>query len=306
VKSMKSTDSRLFVDVGQTGSRVHDVRGVRHSISRAFTPGTQIEALLRDVLSEVNESQASTVVMSLTGLRGKVPALTDLASVCVELTGCSSLGVCDDGLAWSVGSLGGNDGVALAVGGGVVAVARQDDRFVHLDGNGSDFGDSGSAYWLGRKGLRCAIRALEGSGRHTSLGELFTQKFGPHDEFVRSHIVKDEIHKAFIAFSSDVLQSAEAGDAAAAEIVATGAERLGSLAVAAARQAGLGEAEARVALGGGLMRNNSYRKLVSDGIKSYGDNFDVVEPLGDALDGLVLLEQLGRKNIMSLMSWWSA
>ena len=306
MENMNPTGSRLFVDVGQTGSRVQDSLGVRHSISKGFTPGTQIEDLLRDVLSKIDQSQAGTVVMSLTGLRGKVPVLTELASVCVELTGCSSLGVCDDGLAWSVGSLEGKDGVALAVGGGVVVVARHGNNFVHLDGNGSDFGDSGSAYWLGRKGIRSAIRALEGSDRHTFLGELFVQRFGPHDEFVRTQVTKDEIHKAFIAFSSDVLQSAEAGDEIASQIVISAAERLGALAVASAEQAGLGNTRARVALGGGLMRNSGYRDLVRRRIKSERDNFEVVEPVGDALDGLERLEQLGMKNIMSLMSWWSA
>ena len=54
------------------------------------------------------------------------------------------------------------------------------------------------------------------------------------------------------------------------------------------------------------MRNSGYRDLVRRRIKSERDNFEVVEPVGDALDGLERLEQLGMKNIMSLMSWWRA
>ncbi len=306
LESMEPTDTRLYVDVGQTGSRVQDAQGSRHSVDLGFAPGTRIESLLEDVFPQIEHRAASSVVLSLTGLRGYVPELQDIASVCSRLTGCSSLGVCDDGLAWSVGSLDGGDGVALAVGGGVVSVARLGDNFWHGDGNGSDFGDSGSAFWLGRKGIRAAIRAIEGSDIATSLSATFLRTLGPHDEFVRTHRAQHDVHRVCIEFASAVLDAARDGDQSAFDILRIGSTRLAALVVSGASAAGLSHDVTRVALGGGLMRDEVYRGLVESAITSEGNRFEVIEPLGDAIDGLIHLEQGGRPDMGSLMRWWSA
>jgi N-acetylglucosamine kinase-like BadF-type ATPase len=306
VETMDPATTRLLVDVGQTGSRVVDTEGHRHHVSHGFTPGTRFENLLDDVLSSIELRNANTVVMSLTGLRGTVPGLDALTSVCQRLTGCNSLGVCDDGLAWSVGSLDGGDGVALAVGGGVVAVARREGAFWHGDGNGSDFGDSGSAYWLGRKGIRAAIRAEEGTGKDTSLRSALREAHGSHNAFVLAHRAQDDVHRVCIDFASAVLAHAKTGDRVAGEIVSQGALRLASLVRSVATRAGLPEAGTYVALGGGVMEHEHYRGLVEEALGHTGASYDIIRPVGDALDGLALLEQGERQDVGSLMRWWSA
>lgn len=304
--TMEPPTPRLFVDVGQTGSRVQDSTGYRATSAVRYSPGASLEKLIEEILSAAPHSKADTVLLSLTGLRGKVPASEPLALVCARLTGCRELGICDDGLAWSVGSLGGLDGVALAVGGGVVAVARSGNKFFHLDGNGSDFGDSGGAFWLGRKGFRAAIRSAEHSDQVTSLTEAFLDTFGAHDDFVRTRVARDDVHKAAITFSSHVLDAAQAGDEVASGIVSQGASRLGALVVAAATQAGLPDKGSTVALGGGLMKNGFYRQAVCDRIAVSRKEFTLIDPLGDALDGLIHLEKVGRDDIVNLMAWWKA
>lgn len=308
METMESTQTRLYVDVGQTGSRIQDSRGHRNSIDVGFTPGTGVETVVRDVLSRIENPHADTVLLSLTGLRGKVPELGALGALSSDITGCTDLGVCDDGLAWSVGALDGRDGVSLAVGGGVVAVARSGNSFVHMDGNGSDFGDSGGAFWVGRKGIRAAIRSIEGSDEPTSLAEAFISRFGPHDDFVRECVSKEDVHRASIEFSTAVLDAAVAGDQVAVSIVTSGAKRLGALVVSAADQAGLLDSTvvATVTLGGGLMKHPLYRALVEEHIHSGAGTLSVIEPHGDALDGLVHLDNAGRNNIVSLMGWWRA
>lgn len=296
----------LFVDVGQTGSRAMDSRGERYSLEAGFLSGTEVEAVVITVLSQLKNPTANTLVLSLTGLRGKVPFLETLAKACSKITGCEELGVCDDGLAWSVGSLGGADGVSLAVGGGVVSVSRAKEKYYHLDGNGSDFGDSGGAYWLGKKGIRAAIRALEGSEIPTSLSRHFEESFGPHDEFVRSHLSKSDVHRVSIQFADSVLIESAAGDRVALDILSTGANRLASVAAAAAVQAGLFGSDTTVALGGGLMKHFLYRQLVEEQLTHRGSFFEVVQPAGDALDGLSYLEKHERDGILSLMKWWHA
>lgn len=304
VVSMPPTGSRLYVDVGQTGSRVEDTVGTRHHLDIGFAPGVPLHEVIQSLLLGLENRSAESVLLSMTGLRGKVPDLAPIASVCEALTGCQRLGVCDDGLAWSVGSLAGADGVSLAVGGGVVGVSRKGQAFFHLDGNGSDFGDSGGAFWLGRKGIRASIRAIEESDRGTELAEEFLQHFGAHDDFVRQDLSRAQIHAAFLHFSSAVLDAAENGDLVAADIVGSGASRLAELVMSAAVKAQIAEAGVTVSLGGGLMKGGFYRELVKQKILSRDSSFDVIEPLGDALDGLSHLDGLGRKEIVNLMRWW--
>lgn len=303
--TMQPTDELLLVDVGQTGSRAQDGVKNRLHLERGMSPGSNLESLLEEILGGIENRRAHTVVLGLTGLRGKVPDIEAVATVCESLTGCQTVGVCDDGLAWSVGSLGNADGVALAVGGGVVAVSRRGDEFFHGDGNGSDFGDSGSAYWLGRKGIRAAIRALEGSDQETELSQRFTDSFGSHDDFVRSHTEQSDIHRVCIGFAHTVLDSAESGDAQARGIVGLGASRLGALVVAGATRISQPGQTTTVALGGGLMKSDLYRGLVAEAVHNSGV-YEVIEPVGDALDGLGHLAGMPQKDIGTLMRWWIA
>jgi len=304
VESMEPGTTRLLVDVGQTGSRIHLANGERVRSEVAYSPGQALEQLIATILSGLDNRDAQTVVLSLTGLRGLVPDISPLVAVCTKMTGCSLLGVCDDGLAWSVGSLAGQNGISLAVGGGVVAVARSGRSFFHADGNGSDFGDSGGAFWIGRKGIRAAIRAIEGSDEPTVLQGDFTELFGPHDTFVRSHVTTEDVHRAAISFAGRVLDASEAGDAMAVGIMSRGADRLGRLVSSLAREAGLDEGPTTLSLGGGLMENSHYRQLVSDRLGPAIGDFTLIAPRGNALDGLLLLAEEPPDDIYNLMKWW--
>ena len=302
---MESSMGLLLVDVGQTGSRIQLPSGERVSCTVAHTPGGSLERLLERILGDLGAPPASTVLLSLTGLRGKVPDIAALAAVCHQATGCYEFGVSDDGLAWSVGALGGNDGVTIAVGGGVVGVARSGQSFFHIDGNGSDFGDSGGAYWLGRKGIRCAVRAIEGSETPTILSDSFRETFGPHDDFVRTHLDTASVHAACIAFARHVVAASEAGDEVAGGIIGTGAMRLGRVGNALLEKSGL-DADATFALGGGLMESPHYRQAVTDSLTAHHPSATIIAPHGNALDGLALLEGEPRHDINPLMKWWLA
>ena len=305
LRDMDTGKSSLYVDVGQTGSRVLSSKTEgKTSINVGFSPDSSIEEVVRGVLERLDNPEAQTVILSLTGLRGKVPELSGLASVCTALTGCSELGVCDDGLAWSMGSLGGGDGVAGAVGGGVVAVSKLGNRFSHVDGNGSDFGDSGGAYWLGNKGIRAAIRGIEGSGEITQLSEMFLARHGDHGDFVRQVVSKSDVHQTSIDFAPAVLEAAQDGDGQALEIIEIGASRLSVVAFAAASGTGFGDDQTRIALGGGLMNNDLYRGVVGQKIKARNSAFLVMQPQGDALDGLQYFDRGSKEDISTLMAWW--
>jgi glucosamine kinase len=306
LESVRRQHTRLCVDVGQTGARVLDADGVRHPVARGLSPEQSLEDTISEVLATLDNPQASTVLLSLTGLKGLVPDISELAQQVADTTGCDRLLVADDGLAWSVGALAGADGVSLAVGGGVVAVARHGDRFVHLDGNGADFGDSGGAFWLGREGIRSAIRAIEETGDETTLRESLLREFGTHEEFVRRDMSKDAVHAACVSFAKPVLEAASEGDAVAMDIVMRGADRLAHVVTAAGKQAGLDHSKLLISLGGGAMAAQVYRETLRQRIEELNPGCQIIEPRGDAIDGLCALDEEGPTPDHDLMRWWVA
>lgn len=306
LESVRRQHTRLCVDVGQTGARVLDADGVRHPVARGLSPEQSLTDTVSDVLATLNNPEASTVLLSLTGLKGLVPDISELAQEVANVTGCERVLVADDGLAWSVGALGGEDGISLAVGGGVVAVARHGDRFVHLDGNGADFGDSGGAFWLGREGIRSAIRAIEETGEQTTLRESFLREFGAHEDFVRRDMSKDAVHAACVSFAKPVLEAASHGDAVAMDIIMRGADRLAHVVTAAGKQAGLDRQQLLVSLGGGAMAAQVYRDALREKIEDLNPGCHIIEPRGDAIDGLCALDDEGPTPDHDLMRWWVA
>lgn len=304
LETMPSSPSRLCLDLGQTGSRVVDAHGNRHTLPTAFSPGSDMVKVVRQALDSVEDVRAETVLLSLTGLNGLVPDITELVKLCRELTGCSEVCVCDDGLAWSTGALGGQDGVSAAIGGGVVVVARHGDVACHLDGNGADFGDSGGGYWMGRSGIRAAIRSLESTDTQTHLADVFVEEFGAHDEFVRAPKSREDIHRICVGFAQSVVHAAVAGDDVANTILQRGATALGKVIVAATRQAGLDDSPVTVTLGGGLGQFPLYRSLIVHEVERELTECAIIEPRGDAIDGLIQLDQSRNKLDGELVRWW--
>ena len=304
LESVRPSDARLCVDVGQTGARVLDSDGVRHSIGSGLSPGQSLADTVLNILNTLKNPKASTVLLSLTGLKGFVPDMSELAAKIVEITGCEKVCVADDGLAWSVGALAGADGVSLAVGGGVVSVARRGETYIHLDGNGADFGDSGGAYWLGREGIRAAIRGIEETDDYTSLQESFAVQFGAYEDFVRRDMPKDAVYSACVAFAKPVLNAATNADPVASGIIRRGAGRLARVVLAAGAQAGLKPNPLLISLGGGVMAADVYRGALAQQLNELNPGCLIIEPQGDAIDGLRALHDAGPAPDHDLTKWW--
>jgi hypothetical protein len=74
--------------------------------------------------------------------------------------------------------------------------------------------------------------------------------------------------------------------------------------VAAASGTGFADDQTRIALGGGLMNNDLYRGVVGQKIKAQNSTFLVMQPQGDALDGLQYFDRGTKEDISTLMAWW--
>jgi glucosamine kinase len=124
-------------------------------------------------------------------------------------------------------AFGAGDGILIIAGTGSVAMGRADGgTFERVGGWGSLLGDEGSAYGLGLRGLRAAIRGAEERGDATSLtGALFRALAveSPREVFEWS---KTATKADIAALARRVVECADLGDGEAARIVDSSLEGL--------------------------------------------------------------------------------
>jgi N-acetylglucosamine kinase-like BadF-type ATPase len=167
--------------------------------------------------------------------------------------------VCDDSVTSHAGALSLGAGVSLIAGTGVACLAVPPSGPPRMvGGHGYLLGDEGGGFWIGREGLRAALRAREGRGPMTGLTSLAEARFGDLGEVpVRVHDDLRAVNRV-AQFATDVLDAA-ASDAVAGSIIGAAADELAGVVTAAAAVPG-GEDEDRdisgpveVALGGRLL-----------------------------------------------------
>ena len=147
-------------------------------------------------------------------------------------------------------------GVSVVAGTGVACLTVPVDGEPRIvGGHGYLIGDEGGAFWIGREGIRAALRATDGRGASTTLTALAADRFGGLDGLhVRLHDDPRPVD-AIARFAADVLAVAET-DRVAEAIVHEAATELHTLATAAARVARPADDDAApvpVALGGRLL-----------------------------------------------------
>jgi len=296
--------SAIYLDIGQSGARVQDVDGRRHLFPDRMFPGAEAAQVVRSALFRLPAQASRGILISLSGFRGRVPDITPFAEACASFNSCDQVAVCDDGLAWNFGALSVEPGVVIAVGGGIVAVAKKNNKFVHLDGNGFEFGDSGGAFWLGRQGIRTALRSHEGREVGTSLIAAAKNLVGDLDQLAHKPISSADYHGACIEFAQRVIEAADSGDSIAIEIVTLGSKRIASTTLAAAKQCDLLGSEVLVALAGGLMTSALYSGLVRENILQEFPKAVFIEPKGDAINGLEHMFSSEKRESSELVTWW--
>ena len=211
-----------------------------------------------------------------------------LARLVADELGADRVVVCDDGISSHAGAFAGGWGVALSVGTGVACATRGPADAVPdlLGGHGYLLGDEGGAYWIGRAGIAAALRAADGRGPSTLLVSAAESRFGA----VRSVPILSTPERAvdeIAHFAPEVLAAAHAGDPVATAVVDDAVDELALVARAARRHAGSHAATPLVILG-----RLGAELIAGSSSDSLGDDpglFDARAPLGDALDGAMLL-----------------
>ena len=254
---MQSIALRVFaIDGGQSAVRA------RHSgstadvavdgVSRAAGTNERIAGAVVAAWQTLGSPDVDRAVLGLTTAPSDAAEAIRLAEGVATVIGANEVWVCDDSVTSHAGALSLGAGVSLVAGTGVACLAVPElgsPRIV--GGHGYLIGDEGGGFWMGREGLRAALRAREGRGPVTTLTSLAEARFGDLDGLpVRLHD-DDRAVNAIAQFASDVLAAA-AADAKAAAIVDAAAAELHGVVAAAARLSA-SDGTVAVALGGGLL-----------------------------------------------------
>lgn len=175
-------------------------------------------------------------------------------------------------------------GAAVIAGTGSICFGKNADGVTARSGGyGHLIDDGGSGYALGRDVLSAAVRALDGRSADKAILSAVLDSLGVSDGAgIVTFVYGSATDKAAIArFSGIALELAEAGNAAAADILDRGAGELSLLAAAVQRRLGLKNCPIAL-LGGLLSEENSYRRRVEARLSQLGP---VIFPAHDALWG---------------------
>ncbi|MDP9794368.1 N-acetylglucosamine kinase-like BadF-type ATPase [Catenuloplanes nepalensis] len=235
------------IDVGGSGVRGRAERD-GHVLSEASIPGPVrmtgtdlapvVAALVRTLTSPAGPVDA--VVIGCAGVATFGAALRDPLVAAVPGT---RVAVCSDLLTAYVGGLGlsaatlltdGGSGVVLAAGTGAVAFGGAPvTGWRRVDGWGHLLGDDGGGAWIGRAGLRAALRAVDGRpGGSATLLDLMRARLGEPSEVIADLTGRPDRAGAMAAFAPSVIEAA-ARDPIATGILAEAAVHLADTAHAA-------------------------------------------------------------------------
>jgi N-acetylglucosamine kinase-like BadF-type ATPase len=155
-------------------------------------------------------------------------------------------------------------GIVVSSGTGSCVLGRDGSgRLAKIGGHEHIVSDEGSAYSLGRAGLRAAARAVDGTGPATNLTDLATKHFGMAIPGLGRWLAESRSARATVAGFAPVVLTASA-DEVCREIIESNAESLALAVAVALDRLDLGE-HPSIGFSGGVMRGSElYRSLVVD------------------------------------------
>jgi glucosamine kinase len=245
----------LAIDGGQASIRArhssNSAAAAVDGVSRTSGSDARVAAAVVAVWRSLGSPEVDRAVLGLTTApmdRLEAMKLGQRVATALE---APEVWVCDDSVTSHAGALSLGAGVSLIAGTGVACLSVPASGLPRMvGGHGYLLGDEGGGFWIGREGLRAALRAREGRGPETGLTSLAEARFGDLGEVpVRVH---DDIRavNAVAQFASDVLGAA-ASDPVAESIIDAAADELAGVVAAAARMDASGPVD--VALGGRLL-----------------------------------------------------
>lgn len=286
----------IAVDLGQSGCRIY-IDGEIISTSRGKLAGEPVLNALETNFRDLN-ANSELITLSLTGLFGDVGDCQPFLELCARHFGANQVAVIDDGLASLAGALAGRSGVALTLGGGVVAVAGNGEKLSHSDGLGSHFGDEGGGFWLGSRGLTRALAARDGREINVELINIFSEELNFFDALQSKN--GPEASSLAIACAKKVL---EGENEELLLIKEDGATRLAKTILSAWNKVSSPNTNFHLTITGGLSRNENYRNLIFSKLTQLGAKANLVDAAGDNLDGAIWIANNWKSDIRPMLGW---
>ncbi|MEA4882991.1 MAG: BadF/BadG/BcrA/BcrD ATPase family protein [Clostridia bacterium] len=258
-----SMDDQLFLgfDGGQSGSRAVLVDGAGHIVETASGPAFDhlnavggVDKIRRafGACLEVPGIRNAAVKSAFFGLTGLCSPEAPESGPLREILGqCFTAGLVvldNDSVSCWAGALGGEPGVVVAAGTGVVAYGEKA-RGLHaarLSGWGNIMGDLGGAYDIGRKALQKVTAAEDMGDDCSSLKQRVLEHFGlPDLRSLQALLYQSESKVGLVAQCSKVVGcGAQTGDPVCVEILQNAGCELGRLAVRTAEVLGWSDDDA--------------------------------------------------------------
>ena len=303
-------DGVVGIDAGQSGCRLAQVvdgtliaagKGPGFHYETGQDPTAGVLSVVRSAWEDAAAPSLvpHTVCLGITGPCGTGEGIERLAAGIREFMGpVPVVRVAGDHVTSYAGALGLKPGLVLAAGTGVIALAVNGaGKLRRAAGWGYLLGDEGGGFWIGRRGIEAALRAIDGRGPHTSLIGALRSSFGRTEELHRTVYLRPDMVAIIAGFSRSVAEEAGAGDVVAAQIWSDASQELAITCVAAARSA-FGESEPfRLACIGGLLAAGPLlTQPLQHALARELPHASMVVPLGTSLDGAVRLaaaEDLG-------------
>lgn len=297
------SDAILAIDGGKTKTALalYDSAG---PVSRVTAGGLAIlsspgghdavRAALADGFSRVGAPpDLAAVCIGLNGVRAPSGDAREVVTLIRSLANVTQVTVTNDAITSYCGALGHTAGVVVAAGTGAAATAVGDDGVVRIvDGAGYLLGDDGSGFWIGRRGLRSALRYAEGRGGSRVLSERALSHYGSIDEMIATVHAAAAPTREVARFATVVADAARDGDAMAMMIWRQAGVELAHTALAALRSVPI--RRPRVACTGGLFGAGS---ILSDSFHDtlflHRPDAELVPAGGSAVDGARALADPG-------------
>lgn len=272
--------ARIGVDVGQGGVRALRDDGAIRGDRRGFWEAPLAE-LVVGIIRQFDQTRDVVVAVGATGpvdshqVRGLANALCSAG-----LRG--ELRLARDGVTAHLGSFGGEPGVAIAAGTGVVVLGRGPRGHAVVDGRGHELGDYGSGYWIGRACIRKALRWVD-AGREDILLQAVRDRWGEFDGFLDRWRDQAPSVRDVAAFAEETASLAGLGSRIAAKVWRAAGIALAESATYALRRSGA----TRVALSGGVSRAG---ELIAGPLRAaLPEGARLIDSAGDPLQGALLL-----------------
>lgn len=292
----------LAIDGGKTSCRLAVFDGPRLRV-QAQGPGlpniatagadAAIQQILTDLLDRCGPDarRVRAVGIGLTGVFAPSPASRSVRDLIAEIVAADRIVVTSDVVTGYCGALGLEAGAVVAAGTGAIGLAvSPDGRSARTDGWGFLLDDAGSGFWIGRGGLRAALRAADGRGGSSALLRAATSRFGPPEALMAAIYGDGNPARAIAAFAPLVAEAAREGDPIARQLWDDAAAHLARNVVAAARRVFPDDAPVPVSWQGGLFAaGDLLRTPFLAEVAALLPTADPRPPVGTALEGARLL-----------------